>query len=58
MEGTLRVRLRPIRLRFVRRLRIALLHWLRARMREESPVVNRVSPVVSDRSGFRIRGQL
>lgn len=42
---------RPARLRFVR----ACLRWLRARLREESPVVDRVEPDVADRSGFRVR---
>jgi len=52
MQATLRlIWSRPIRLRFVR----ALVRWFRARLREESPVLDVVEPVVRDRSGFRIR---
>ena len=36
MQATLRVHLRPIRLRFVRQF----IRWLRARLREESPVID------------------
>jgi len=41
MQATFRlVRSRPIRLRFVRKI----VRWFRARLREESPVVDRVAP--------------
>jgi len=49
MQATLRlVRSRPIRLRFVR----ILIRWLRARLREESPVIDRIAPDVEDRTGL------
>lgn len=44
----------PIRARFVRRLRVVLVRWLRARLLEESPVIDSLAPV-EDRAGYRIR---
>jgi hypothetical protein len=48
---------RSIRLRLWR-LRAALVRYLRARMREESPVIDRVGPEVKPSSGFHIRSRL
>lgn len=49
MQATLRLsRSRPIRLRFVH----VVLRWLRARLREESPVIDRIAPDVEDRTGL------
>ena len=44
MQATLRLGLRPVRLRFVRLLRVVLVRWLRARLREESPVIDQPAP--------------
>jgi hypothetical protein len=45
MQATLRLPgSRPVRLRFVRRLFDALGRWLRARLREESPVLDKAAP--------------
>lgn len=56
MQATLRLfGSRPLRLRFYRRLRVIVIRWLRARLREESPVIDEIRPCVEDRSGFRIR---
>ncbi len=54
MQATLRIHLFPLRLRTLRRLRIAIVRFLRARMREESPVVDRLVPEDQDRFGFTI----
>jgi hypothetical protein len=55
MQATLRLhRLRPLRLRFVR----SVIRYFRARLREESPVIDRIEPAVADRSGFSIRAQM
>jgi hypothetical protein len=43
------------RSRFVRRLRVLIVRWLRARLREESPVIDPIGPAVPSRSGFQIR---
>ena len=56
MQATLRLGPRPVGLRFVRRLRVVLVRWLRARLREESPVLDqaaprsRIRPPVEDRA--------
>jgi hypothetical protein len=50
MQAVQRLHLsRPIRLRIVR---VILLRWLRARLREESPIIDRIAPDVEDRSGL------
>jgi len=46
MQATLRIPWFP--------LRIAILRFLRARLREESPVVDRLQPEHRDRFGFSI----
>ena len=52
MHLTLRVPQRPIRIRLrsYRVLRVTLVRWLRARLREASPVI--------DRSGIKLRGPM
>jgi hypothetical protein len=46
MQATLRFfgSRQHVRVRFVRRLRVALVRWFRARLREESPVIDRAAP--------------
>jgi hypothetical protein len=49
MQAVQRLHLsRPLRLRFVR----VILRWLRARLSEESPILDRMAPDVQDRSGL------
>ena len=38
--------------RFVRRLRVVILRFVRRSLREESPLIDRLAPDVEDRSGF------
>jgi hypothetical protein len=52
MQATLRIHSFPLPLR---RLRVAIVRFLRARLREESPVVDRLVPENRDRFGFTIR---
>jgi hypothetical protein len=60
MQGTLRLHLLlyPIRLRLVRKLRASLTRYLRARLREESPVLDRIGREVRPLSGFHIRERM
>jgi len=45
MQATLRIfGSRPVRLRFVRKLRAIFVRWLAARLREESPVIDQAAP--------------
>ena len=54
MQATLRIHWFPLRLRTLRRARIAIVRFLRARLREESPVIDRLQPENRDRFGFSI----
>ncbi len=54
MQATLRIHPSPLRLRTLLRLRIVIVRFLRARLREESPVVDRLVPEAQDRFGFTI----
>ena len=55
MQATLRAHLpSPLRLRFIRRLRVALVRFLRDRLREPSPVIDRITPEGRDRFGFSV----
>ncbi len=55
METTLRIHSFPLRLRTWRRLRIVIARFLRARLREESPVIDPLVPEGRDRFGLSIR---
>ena len=52
MQATLRIHPFPLRLRA---LRVVIARFLRARLREESPVIDRLMPENRDRFGFSIR---
>ena len=51
MQATLRIHSFPLRIRLFRRLA----RFLRAKLREESPVVDRLTPENRDRFGFTIK---